>query len=115
MPLHTIPLDSPATLGAASNALQQGSAGDQVLLVLPKDADDLASEVRLQVLRRQADAARCRWAWSQKIEDIRHFARKARIPTFPRWRKRRDAGVIPNRRRRSLALACPTSGGSAPA
>ena len=103
MPLHTIPLESPATLGAASNALQQGSAGDQVLLVLPKGADDLASEVRLQVLRRQADAAKVQVGLVTRDRDIRHFARKARIPTFSsaekaqgRWRYPKSPALLPS-------------------
>ncbi len=102
MPLHTIPLDSPATLGAASNALQKGGAGDQVLLVLPREADDLASEVRLQVLRRQADAAQVQVGLVTKDKDIRHFARKARIPAFSsadkaqgRWRYPKPPAPLP--------------------
>jgi len=103
MPFHTIPLDSPATLGAASNALQQGDVGDQVLLVLPQQADDLASEVRLQVLRRQADAAQVQVGLVTNDSDIRHFARKARIPTFSsvekaqkRWRYPKPPASLPS-------------------
>ncbi len=103
MPLHTIQLDAPATLGAASNALQQGAAGSQVLLVLPEQADDLASEVRLQVLRRQADAAQLQIGLVTTDADIRHFARKARIPTFSsiekadkRWRYPKPPVSLPS-------------------
>jgi len=103
MPLHIIPLDPPATLGAASNALLQGSAGDQVLLVLPKEADDFVSEVRLQVLRRQADAAKVQVALVTRDKDIRHFAHNARIPTFSsvekaqgRWRYPKPPATLPS-------------------
>ncbi|HEY53227.1 MAG TPA: hypothetical protein G4N94_07190 [Caldilineae bacterium] len=102
MPLHTVPLDSPATLGAASSALQQGDVGDQVLLVLPEQADDLASEVRLKVLRRQADALQVQVGLVTRDADIRHFARKARIPTFSsvekaqkRWRYPKPPASLP--------------------
>lgn len=87
MTLHTIQLDAPVTLGAASAALRQGQRGDQVLLILPEQSDGLASEVRLQVLRRQADAAGVQVGLVTDDADIRHFARTARIPVFASTKK----------------------------
>lgn len=82
MTLHIIQLDSPATPAAALAALRRAEKGDRVLLVLPAAADALAHEVRLQVLRRQADELGVQVGLVTADADILYFARRARIPTF---------------------------------
>lgn len=93
MTLHTIPLQPPATLSAATAAINRARAGDRVLLVLPDPPDGLAHAVRLQVLRRQADAAGVQVGLVTADPDVRYHARQARIPIFAsaaegehRWR-----------------------------
>ncbi|NOZ70779.1 MAG: hypothetical protein GXP38_02520, partial [Chloroflexi bacterium] len=82
MTLHTIQLEAPATLAAATAALRQAQKGDRVLLLLPGAVDELAHEVRLQVLRRQADELGVQVGLVSDDADVLYFARRARIPTF---------------------------------
>ncbi len=90
---HQVELPTPATAAAAIAALRYAEPGEQVLLILPDEADDLAHPVRLQSLRRQADAMQVQVGLVTNDADIRYHARKARIPTFrsatradKRWR-----------------------------
>jgi hypothetical protein len=103
MALRTIDLPSPATLTAAAAALRGAAPGDRVLLVLPATPDDFASEVRLQVLRREADAGQVQVGLVTGDADVRQWARKARIPTFAsadkaqgRWRYPKPASSLPS-------------------
>lgn len=82
MTLHTIQLEAPATLAAATAAVRQAQKGDRVLLLLPGAVDELAHEVRLQVLRRQADELGVQVGLVSDDADVLYFARRARIPTF---------------------------------
>ncbi len=82
MTSHTLTLPAPATLEAAVAALALAQPGDQVLLILPEAADALAHEVRLRLLRRQADAANLRLGLVTADADVRYHARRAGIPTF---------------------------------
>ena len=79
---HQVKLPSPATLAAAVQALRTAEPGEQVLLILPDEADELAHSVRLQSLRRQADALQVQVGLLTNDPDIRYHARHARIPTF---------------------------------
>ena len=79
---HQVPLNAPATLAAALAALRQAQPGAQVLLILPKQVDELAHVVRLQTLRRQADALGVQVGLVTDDADVRYHARAARIPTF---------------------------------
>ncbi len=103
MTLHTIELSSPATLAAAVAALREAAPGDRVLLVLPDADDDFASEVRLQVLRREADAAQVQVGLVTGDRDTKQWARAARIPTFAtaakaegRWRYPKPEAPLPS-------------------
>lgn len=82
MSLHIIDLPAPATLAAASVGIHQAVAGERVAFVLPAPADDFANEVRLRVLRRQADAAGVQVGLVTTDADVRYFARRAGVPTF---------------------------------
>ena len=82
MTLHTLSLAAPVTLEAAIAALAQAGPGDRLLLILPESPDALAHEVRLQLLRRQADAAGVQLGLVTADPDVRYHARRARIPTF---------------------------------
>lgn len=82
MSLHIIELSSPATVAAAAVGIRRAVAGERVAFVLPSAVDEFASEVRLQVLRRQADAARVQVGLITTDADVRYFARRVGVPTF---------------------------------
>ncbi len=82
MSLHIIDLSAPATLAAAAVGIRQALAGERVAFVLPVAADAFASEVRLKVLRRQADAAGVQVGLVTTDADVRYFAQRAGLPTF---------------------------------
>ncbi len=103
MNLHIIELPSPATLAAATAALRGAGPGDRVLLVLPSQSDDLASEVRLQVLRREADAGQVQVGLVTGDADVRQWAHSARIPVFAsvdkaqgRWHYPKPVSALPS-------------------
>lgn len=89
MSLHIVDLPAPPTLAAAAVGVRQARAGERIAFVLPATADDFASEVRLRVLRRQADAAGVQVGLVTTDADVRYFARRAGVPTFA---STRDAG-----------------------
>ncbi|RME85896.1 MAG: hypothetical protein D6775_01550 [Caldilineae bacterium] len=95
-------LTAPATVAAAIALVKQAQPEERLVLVLPEQAEDFAHEVRLDVLRRQADAMRVQVGLVTQDEDIVYFARQARIPTFDTlerarngWRYPRPAPPLP--------------------
>ncbi len=102
MSLHIIDLPAPATLAAAGVGVRQAIAGERVAFVLPAPADEFASEVRLRLLRRQADAAGVQVGLVTADADVCYFARRAGVPTFAsaqaaseRWRYPRPEPALP--------------------
>ncbi|NOX60899.1 MAG: hypothetical protein GXP42_02960 [Chloroflexi bacterium] len=86
-------IPAPATLAAIQAAIRGADVGERVLLILPDHADELASEVPWQVIRRQADDAEVQVGVVSADPDIRYFAKRARIPVYKsreqaqrRWR-----------------------------
>lgn len=105
MSLHSIDLPAPATLAAAVAGIRQAAIGERVLLVLPHEAnatDEFSSEVRLQLLRRQADAAGVQVGLVTADADVRYFAKRVGLPTFAsaeqaqgRWQYAKAPAALP--------------------
>ncbi len=102
MTLHTIQLHNPTSPAAAKAALNQTESGDQVLFVLPENVDAFANEVRLQLLRREADQRGVQVALVTEDADVCEFASRTRIPIFAseqkaqgRWRYPKPLGDLP--------------------
>lgn len=102
MNFRTVQLDPSASVAAVTAALRGAEAGERLLFVLPEQADEFAHEVRLQVLRRQADAAGLRIGLVTEDADVRYHARRARIPAFSSleqaakpWRYPRPPAELP--------------------
>ncbi|MCO6452909.1 MAG: baseplate J/gp47 family protein [Caldilineales bacterium] len=99
---HTVEIPAPATVAAAQAAVSGVEPGERVVVVVPDPAPDFASEVRLQLLRRQADVANVQVGLVSKDADISYFAGRARIPVFDslaaaegKWRYPKPAGELP--------------------
>ncbi len=105
MSLHIIDLSTPATLAAAAVGIRQAVAGERVLFVLPSGAsaaDEFSSEVRLQLLHRQAAAAGVQVGLVTTDADVRYFAQRVGLPTFSsiegaqgRWRYVKTPSALP--------------------
>jgi hypothetical protein len=90
---RVVELAAPVTPAAVLAVIREARPGERLLLVLPPAADALAAPIPLQILRRQADAARVQVALVTTDADIRYHARQARLPVFAdvgqaqgRWR-----------------------------
>jgi hypothetical protein len=93
MSTRVVELAAPVTPAAVLAVVRQAEPGERLIFVLPPATDALAAVVPLQILRRQADAARVQVALVTTDPDIRYHARQARLPVFPdvqraqgRWR-----------------------------
>ncbi len=91
--INIISLSAPATVAQARNAILRAHAGDRLLFILPDDADNFANEARLRALRKDADRGGIQLGLVTEDDDIRYFAKLARIPTHKseaearkRWR-----------------------------
>ena len=89
-------------MAQARNAVLRANAGDRLLFILPADADNFANEALLKAFRRDADAGGVQVGLVTADDDIRYFAKLARIPTYKteeaarrRWRWPRPEAPLP--------------------
>ena len=116
MSILIIKLKRPATVARARKAILRAQPQARLLLVLPAEADNFANEARLKALRKDADAGNVQIGLVTEDDDIRDFAKRARIPTYKsveeaqkRWRWPKPEAPLPPPHKLRPTIAAPPS------